>query len=752
MLIVFAPAGRAADVVLRAEVLPGLSVVRGTVSARGVGWTEALSRLPMPEDDLAARRTWPARPEQGSLHLEPTADPDTFAFTALIPRRYGAAGLVPGRGLFMNGLWHPVPLVGGRLSPLSWEVELRLPEGAAGALNGTVGEGTLSWSGRAERLALTVLPRAQVARVPSAAGELVVLQTGPRRRRWEQRLAQLFGEAWPLPRATQLVVVETPMYRRLARAGPGQLFLSDHALRLTDGLWRLHAAAVRRAMLEAALPIEDPWARALAAELVSAERRSEKNPRELLGFFAWIPQIDELLYDGNLPYYSELFDESHPGDPVLDDLAEILDPSGPPAAAARKLEARLGPEASARFRLALLEVGDLELAATAAGLAPAELTAWRAPCAEQDLRLDVRAAPAGEGWEIAVTREAPADAPPEMVVLEVDGERLGWDTAPGPDARSWRWPTRPRSVKLDPDGLAHQSSALGDTWPARWGAIVSAWIYELDLNNGRVAGFADLSFRQQYNSRWLVGLAAETDPRDLASVSAYGVAWFGPLLDRRTRPLRVGLALGPSLLDPAYSSTEQGALVFDTSAWIVWETRDDLVLPRHGTRLRLSGGAGLSGGELAWRSLYAGGTRLLPLGGRVVLAGTAGAGLAESALPHRQAGLGLSGVEPGTALGDRQAGAELELRWLAMKNGSLPAGVAWLSDLQLSAGLEAGWLRAEGGPLAAAGPTAGLATVWDVLGARPTLMGVWAAWPRWGSAAVVEGAPPRALLRFEQSF
>ncbi len=729
-------------------------MIHGTVRGEpGLGWTEALSRLPMPDDDLSARRTWPARPEQGSLRLEPTLeDPALWRFTAVIPRRYGAAGLVPGRGLFMNGLWHPQPTRAGALESVSWDVEIVLPEGAVGALNGTVAEQTLRWRGEADRLALAVLPRGHVVRRPLAVGELVILETGPRRTRWEERLGQLFSEAWPLERAAQLVIIETPMYRRLYRAGPGQLFLADHALRLTDGLWRLHAAATRQAMLESTLPIQDPWARAIAADIVAETRGAERDPRDLLGWFAWIPQIDELLYDGNLPYYSELFGESHPGDPVEDDLLEILAPAGPPAAAARKIEARVGPEGALALADALIAGQALEEAARAVGLPETDLLAWRPPCTDQDLLLRVIPDEDGEGSIIEVRRDAPASAPPELVVVEVDGHRLSWDAPPGPSTHTWSWPVRPRRVVLDPDGVAHQESALGDTWPARWGTIVSAWIYELDLSSGRVAGFADLTFRQQHNTRWLWGVAAETDPRDLATAQIYALSYFGPLLDRRSRPVRLGVALGPSLLDPSYSSTAAGTVVWDAAVWGVYDTRDDLMLPQHGLRLRVSGGGGISGGELAWRSVGVGATALTPLGGRLVLAGRAEAGAAESLLPHRQLGLGLLGIEPGLALGDRQVGGELELRWQVLRNRSVPAGVAWLSDLQLSGGLEGAWLRADDAPLEAAGWTAGVATVWDILGARPTLMGVWAAMPVWGSEALTERELPRALLRFEQNF
>jgi hypothetical protein len=48
-------------------------------------------------------------------------------FTAHLPRRYGAAGLVPGRGLFVNGLWHPQPTRDGAPVQAQWQASLHLP-------------------------------------------------------------------------------------------------------------------------------------------------------------------------------------------------------------------------------------------------------------------------------------------------------------------------------------------------------------------------------------------------------------------------------------------------------------------------------------------------------------------------------------------------------------------------------------------------------------------------------------------------
>lgn len=757
-LLSASPAALASDVELQATVDRSLSIVTGTVRADpalGLGWADALSRLPDPTDDLTRRRTWPGAPERGAVSIEPdAARPDTWRFRALLPRRYGASGRVPRVGLFANGLWHPQPVRGGALPVLDWDATVTLPEGRLGALNNSAGAGVLRWTGRAERLSLTVLDRGHLSELRIGDSQLTVLETGPERPRWRERLAGLFAEAWPALPATHLVVVEAPLYRRMARAGPGQLFLSDHALRLTGGLWHLHAAAVRRAMLAAALPIEDPWARGLAADAIAHEIKP-MDARELLGVFAWIPQIDEMLYDGNLPYYSEVFDEAHPVDRLSDDLAELLAPSGPTAAAARKIDARLGGGASRALAWRLLQGDTLEEAAEAIGLSPQDLADWRAPCGEVDLKLQVDPPANPEGtWTVTVRREAPADAPPDLVTVKIDDQMKRWDAPRGPGQAAWTSPVRPDHVALDPDGLNHQQSRLGDTWPARWTTTLAAWIYQLDLNDGRPSGFADISFRRQYDTRFVWGLSLDTDAVNLASLQVYGQTYLGPLLDRRARPLRLGFALGPALLDPDYSPTATATLSLDGLAWLVHETRNDPVLPQRGHRLRLSAGGGATpSGDAGWASAGLGGVLLTPVGGRLVLANRASVALAESALEHRQLGVGLSGVAPGSALGDRNGSVETELRWQVMRNGSVPFGPVWLSDVQLSAGLEAGGLHTNSGWIGAAGWTGGLATVWDIFGARPTLMGVWAAQPVvWSAPSLAPTAWPQAALRFEQAF
>lgn len=745
---------------LRAEVSEDLRTIEGTLTAPpglDVRWLDLLSQLPFPTSELDKRRTWPGAPEPGLLRFErvPSGDtPAMWRFHAVLPRRYGASGFVPHKGLYVNGLWHPQPVRDGEPAVIDWDVHLELPDDAVAVLNGVTGRGTVAWAGRAERLALAVVPRGRVTQANTRVGEVRVLEQGRSRRSWVGKIGTLLEEAWPGAVASNTVIVETPDYRRLVRPGPSVLFLSSRAMRLSDGLWRYHAAAVRRGLLESGLPIEDPWERALAAAAISDAITSEATPAKALGWLSWIPPIDDLLYDGTLPYFSEVFDEAHPEDRVRDDLAEMAQGHAPARSVTRRIDAKYGGGTSRALAWRLMEGDTFAAAATAVSVDPALVLAWSHPCPEQDLVLDVREG--ATGWEVHVVRDAPPDAPPEAVPVKIDDQVHLWEPGRGADQTSWALADRPEAVVVDPAGLVHQTEHAGDHWPTRWNATVSAWIYELDLQTGRMRAFIDLAARRRDDTRWLFGLGAETDPENLVTANVWALSYLGPLQDRRTRPVRIGLAAGPSLLDPDIHDTATGQIAMDVQTWVSWDTREDRDLPLRGHRLWATGSAGfLLGDDERWWSSSTGGLYMQPIGGRVALVGVARLARSSGEVAHRKLDLGgtggVEGIPTGALLGDRKVAGAAELRWHTLRNVSVPAGLVWLSDLQLSAGLQGGML-ADGEPLPegtqALGWNAGVATLWDLFGARPTLVGVWLAAPILGYE---RDGLPAAFLRFNQT-
>jgi hypothetical protein len=756
---------------LKARVHDDLRSVTGEVELfdpAGTSLHDLLSALPLPADDLQLRRTFPGAVQAGRLRLlprEPTRESERALFVSVLPERVDASGYVSGRGLFANGLWHPQPMHHQELALVDWEVELWVPEGSVGVLNGVVLEARaedrlLRWKGRAERLALAVLPGGRVQRHAVAGGVLRIVDAGPRRPRRDAELVALLEASWPGPTPPDLTVVESPSWRRLVRTGPGTLFLSDMAFRLSRGLWSYHHSAVRRGLLRAGLPLVDPDLRELVADTLAERVAEGPDARKTLGWLSWIPQIDDLLYDGSLPFYSEVFDEQWPGDPVLDDLAELSARKAPGRVLQHRIDHRLGEGTALGLARRLLQGTDPEQALAEIGLTGEGFEELRRLAGPTDLRVDLRRE--GEAFVARVERRAEPDAPAEAIILRIDEQEQAWLAGPGPALLRQPLEERPRSIEIDPHGDVDQSP-LFDRWPRRWTVVASAFPAELNLSDGRITAYADLTFRRQYDTRWLFDLGLATDARDLVRAQAGVFHFRGPLQDRRSRPLRLWALAGPALLDPRYRPTEDGRIALGGGLGFAWETRVDTDMPMRGYRLSSSVDGGLIPGSTArWGGLRSGLTGLLPLGGRLALAGRASGGLAVGEVEHRLISLGGSGGVRGLPaadlLGHQAAVVGVEGRWNALRYTNIPLPLAWLSQLQLSAGLDAGLLRvAPGSPSEggwrATGWALGLGGKADLLGARPTYAAITV-------AGLLESQPrieptsawPQIALRLDRNF
>ncbi len=754
---------------------------------------DPLAALPMPRDDRSAMRTWPGAPSRGHMDMQPLGQ-GTWRFKAHLPARYGASGRVPGKGVFLNGGWYPQILVDGALSPAEWDVGLVLPEGVTAALGNSTGRGRVHWSGSGERVGLAALPAGelQVLEVGGAALTLLGNFSGSK----VDALRELAERYWPGPRGTDLVVVAAPMMRRLVRSGPGLLFLSQRAFRLSLGLGRFHRRAVARGLLEAGLPLADPWERSFVADALlmgcpaagtvrasgfygdsSPESQGaghleaaaagpegaasdSRSARGILGWFSWLPQVDDLLYDGSTPFVSELLDETFPGDPLQDDLGELFQARIPGRVVARQVGDILGEESSCRVAEKLLD--GQEPVEILERLDPAWVESWDRPYPEQDYRLVV--SPHDGGALVTVQRQAPPSAGPEVVEILVDGSQHTWLAGSGSDSTSIPLDDVPRRVELDPQGHLSQADLAHDSWPARWTVVLTAFPTVWALSSGYLEAFAAIRLRRRHDTRRFLDLYAYTDQEDLVgALLSQGFA-FGPLQDRRYRPQRLYLWLGPSLLDPEFRPTDAGTLDLGAGMRWVWDTRVNQIFPLKGHRLEAELAAGfVPGGGVAWRHGTVSGVGLLSPHPRLVLAARVGAGLAEGQVEHRLLPLGgsdaLRCMDADLLLGRERVLAMGELRVAPLRHVSVPLLLGWLDEWQVSLGVEAGRLGGvrengefDGQELRALGWTAGSSVGVDVLGAKPTLMGVLAAqslrtWP-----SLAEPPPTRLYLLWWQAF
>jgi hypothetical protein len=738
----------AADLLVVGEVSPDLHVVSALVGPAGPGPVHAPLPLPdRPTDDIGIQREGPGWPDAGEMRTTP--DPAGLRVTATLPRRYGDTAALRREGLWSNGTWLPA-----QPAPVSWVASVSLPPDTVGVLNGAVREagaaGPLTWSGVADRLALAVLParRAPISRAEVAGGGITFVGRAAQRPNVQRQVVALVEQGWPLPDPPRLVVVTDHDRKRLATAGPGVVYLSDRAFRLSPGLSRFHWPAVRRALYAAALGDLPSWDAAFLATLC-AEGRPAPSVDRALGWAAWNPIIDELLTDGTLPFYGDNFNEARPSPP---DALLALAGARPPREAALQLRDRLGADAAATFVTEALARrgaagGPVRAAAAALGVDRGMVSGWDTPAdPEQDYRIET------EGGRPARVARAGGGAS-EAVVVEVDGEPRVWVAPPGP--AEFELPHGTRTAAVDPAAHAVDAARDNNRGPPRWLTVATGWATDLSPSQGSFTAWGDLAFRKQGDTRnvYLAGL--RHDPQDLLSLSFGYVRAFGPLVDRRVRQHRVFVSAGPSLLDERFQSTEAGAWVLGGAVGYGFDSRAADTYAMSGRRVAAAFGGGTRiASDERWASVGTSWVELVPIHPRHVIATRLRAGWASGEVEHRLLSLGgadgVRSVDERAVLGNERVVASAEYRWSVVRDASVPLPFAWLSEVQLVPGADAGAVQVDGapGPTTAAGATIGGYGVFDVVGARPTLVGLVLAFPIYPTVSSV----PQAYFSFDHAF
>jgi hypothetical protein len=476
------------------------------------------------------------------------------------------------------------------------------------------------------------------------------------------------------------------------------------------GLDAYHLPVVRRAIVASTEPLASGWDREFVATALT-DALPAPSAKKLLGWFAWNPIVDALLHDGTLPFYADVFDDPFGGTPGL---WEALDPAIPPEAAARQVDDLEGPGAAARYAHALLETG-----------ARPPIDAAPYPRG-QDYRL--QRGPDG----LTVVRDAPPDAPPEVVALEVDGKRIpAWQAPPGPSSEPLG---NVHEARIDPDGHVGEADRANDRLPARWSAVVSAGVDSFSPSQRNIDVEGDLLLRREDDTRWLGVGSISHDAEDLVFLELGVLRYLGPLVDRRLRQHRLYLYLDGALLDPAFRPTDAGAVALGSGVSYAWDTRTDDLFPVHGHRLSAGvsfGGVPASGS--GWASASLAYTQVASPHPRVALVARGKAGWASGDVEHRLLSLGgaadVRGIPESAVLGAQKALGSAELRLSLLRNASVPLGVGWLAEVDLIPGFDAGIVRRDDTTAGALSASLGLRGGVDLLGARPTLVGVTVATP-----------------------
>ena len=733
-----------------------LHSVRGQARcAESLSWIAPLQGRPTPSDDLAILRSGPGWPEAGQMVVNGVADGAAVEaaevqFETVLPRRYGDTGALRGQGLWANGSWMPVPRLAG---PQRWHIDLTIPADAVAVLNGTTwgpfpAPATVAWEGVADRLSLAVLPasRAPISRLEFGEGTVTFVGMAAQRPNVQANVRALLDDAWPWPDPPRLVVVSDRDRTRLATFGPGVVYLSDRAFRLSPGLSRFHGPAVRRALYAACVPSQlSSWDAAFLATL-SAEAQPAPSVTRTLGWAAWNPIIDALLTDGTLPFYGDTFNLAHPdaSDPLL-----LLSGRRDPRAAALQALDALGAASLAELTSRALSgpATTLRDVALDLGLDPVVVDSWGQPeAAEQNYSVVHH-----HGQAVEIHRDGGGTT--ESVIVEVDGVASTWLSPPSPSVLPV--PAATTTVAVDPAAHQRDDDRSDNRFPSRWLPVVTGWVDEISPSQDSFVAWANVILRRQDDTRNLLLVGAQHNAQDLFSASVGYIRYLGPLVNRRARTQRLYLTGGPSLLDPGYRTTEAGAVALDVNAGYIFDSRSNATYAMHGRRLSLGfGGGSLLGTDLTWASGGATWVELIPVHPRHVIATRIRLGATSGTLEHRLLALGgadgVRAASEGDVLGNERLVANLEYRWAPVRDAALPLPLAWLSEVQIVPGLEAGVVRRDddGSTRTAVGADLGVYGVLDVLGARPTLVG--------GVIAVPIDRPlplePQIYLSFDHTF
>ena len=742
---------------LKAKVSSDLATITGTFVTEdhpGLRWVDLLSRLPEPKSDRVQQRTFTHLPEAGLVRMEdaPSVDRPSH-FHTILPRRFGAVGLVPGRGIFANGLWHPHPVIDGRLAVVEWVVEIELPAGTLGVLNGQYAQGVVSWSGQADRLSLAVIPRARVQEFEIRPGvNFALIDQGPKRTTRDVRTVGIAMTGVNMDEVASFVVIETPMRRRLIRNGPHTLFMSDRALRVTPPDWQTHIPTVRTGLQTAALDIPDPWVRGLVGGVLRNAVFEIPKARDLVLWRSWWPSIDSYLYDGRIAFNQETFSEGWRSDAIADDPLEIQEAPSPATTVAAKLTGLYGEQALNTWATALAKGATVEQASNLAQLSADMVSAWRHHPQHSDVSVTVE--PATGGWAVRITRYAQPNTPSEPITFELDGETRVWTTGVGPDSLEIIRQRRPKKVWVDPNLAVYQADRSNDVWPRPWNVTIAANWAEFNFQEEQLTANLFLIGRQLHTSRWVHYLMASTNPIESATFR-YNIGYgFGRLTDRRNRIYRLSIGPGIAWLNPDFRVLDSGKNAIDLRAAFRVDTRDNYPLSMKGYRLATDVSYGrIPGRDEDWFSSGFDGILLSRLSPDLVFANQIKLGATTSAVPHRMltlgGGQGVQGLPIDQKLGNQRAVSATELRFTPVRNASIPMWLWWVSSLQLSGGLEAGIVD----ETTAIGWTAGIAACVDFWGQQGYLFGLWAANTihdtRWSLS------PPertQLYLRLEQSF
>jgi hypothetical protein len=563
-----------------------------------------------------------------------------------VPDRYGEVGRRQ-RQVTLAGGWYPYVARWGHAPPHGpHAIQLELPSGY-GAVVGRrwfpapgdrdastrriVAEEGDSWS-----VPLVVLPPS-AGRAAIGDGRAIFVATPGRRvhdpktrsekneqivetledglRFWEE-------QGLPLPSASApLVVVEAPLRHVLALATDGAVLVSDRAFRMVPiaRLYRFHRFPILREVYaelfldrmrgrELAYVTADAAAAFLVDRYVEERFERRDNAFDVLGWFSFIPSIDNLLYAPDLPFENAYFRRIKEDDPLRSnpiDESEAL-PRG--KIVYEKLLDRLGKASTERVFRRILAGDRLEAAIERelGGETREFLATWLRPYPKVQYRIErwgsepAGACPKNPCWrasvEIARTGEAVKEPIEVLLRDDAGAERRVWSSATADPMRTVTATLSAPLVFVEIDPNDRIAEAPTDETPSprfdnrskpAWKFLLNNWNISLAATAGTIDTALDVGILRVYDVRWAYAIRASYDPSAIAlqGRASYG---FGERVTPADLAQRVGVVLSGEYLRPNFGISNESALGISAVLYYAFDTRQTVWAPEGGQGLRAS--------------------------------------------------------------------------------------------------------------------------------------------------------------------
>ena len=416
--------------------------------------------------------------------------------------------------------------------------------------------------------------------------------------------------------ASSDAVVVFPSRTELAARVPGMVLISDRLFQVVPLPLALgfHERALSHAAFEflsdRELSSRDAvehrgWISSLRAaffdDLHRARlRKTAKSVQEIIGWAAFNPAIDQLLYAQQVTFRNAYFGWAPSELGYREDPLYARVPITRGKALLRYLRQYLPPARFRELALDLTRASDVrDRILKALGDNGRWLSAWLAAASKRvNYRLSgVRSQrhPSGYDHEVEVLRVGePRVEPVEVLFETIDGQRLIESVVVEDDkttvSRSTRKPLR--RVMIDPHGYTQQSGEVSSGHPRRDDTQRHPWrpplLRAFGLNylgaEGEVTGFVDFVMRRRFDLENAINVFAQRSTA-LAGVTARFIGGMGP---KRHSNGRVGFwSAGASVdrLDPNFSEEGDGAWRVSGLVSGGFDTRNYLPDPRDGASL-----------------------------------------------------------------------------------------------------------------------------------------------------------------------